>query len=352
MDSGAEPLIADAPPVDKRPFFERLSHRSDDGWWVAFVASDAKEENVPPSSTETRVVPFADRAADGSDRTWLDTTVVEEGSFGCASHRGPPSIWQDKENEDFAFSVVAGDRSHNQWVLAGVCDGVAQSPWSARAAQAAAECFVDLVSQELLHGDLAVEVLEPSKKLDLAQKFRAMISTRLESIGRKLQAERKIDPKFSESLFIREFLDGPESHRRAAWLQTTILATALGPHGGLLLVIGDGYFRVDRTLVDGTVQVRQFPLNAGSSRCPRRISSELAPEDVLFRGVAPEGAKEIRVVLATDGVADSPDHGLGTLQLEGPAACRAFLDALASRPAAAVAPDNMSIAFAARRLSS
>jgi hypothetical protein len=288
------------------------------------------------------------------ERSWFAETKRFEARAGCFSHRGPPWIWQDKENEDFAFAFDRVDATGQVWAIAGVCDGVTQSPWSERGARHAAAAFIDTITSHLVSSTNLESALQQSeKKQAFANEFCDLLHRRLEADGRALQQGRFVDTKFGERHFCRMFLDAPDAGERKEWFQTTLLGCALGPQGGVALLMGDGYLRVDREQQDGTVNRRNVVLQSDPSKPERFASTQLTRDDVVagIRGVLPEDAAAIQIVLATDGVAKSPDHGLDDTKLQGSADCRQFLEALAGRSDhARVESDNMSVAFVWRQV--
>jgi hypothetical protein len=286
-------------------------------------------------------------------RTFFTTEAMRKARAGCSSHRGPIWIHQDKENEDFAFAVYRQDAAGEWWALAGVCDGVTQSPWSDRGAFHAAAAFIETVTERLRESTgLDTEMQHVDVRGEFARHYHRRLRERLDGDGQELQALRVPDPKFDANLYRRVFLDAPDALGRAKWFQTTILASALGPHGGFALLMGDGYLRVDRTYGDEAVK-RPVALQGDPSKPERFISTSLTADDVLdgIRGIPPEGATNIGVVVATDGVEKSPEHGLDDAKFTTKDDCESFLEALANRPdKTKVDSDNMSVAFAWREL--
>jgi hypothetical protein len=330
--------------------FARVTGGVDDCWWVTLAPAALRE--LPAASTvDGSSTSPAAKSPEGS-RVWIEGNAHAEGEVACASHRGPEKIHADKDNEDFAFSITMESPTNEVWFLAGVCDGVTQSPWSDRGARHVAECFVEVVRSALTKHDLAAAIQTTDGKRQFAEEFRQVLLRRFQADGQDLQVKRAIDPKFGESLFKKAFLDSPTAHLREAWFQTTILATALGPHGGFVLFIGDGYLRVDRKRADGSIQQKELELQRDSKQPERVVSTGLSLQDVLvgIRGLPPDGASEIRVIVATDGVSKSPRHGLDAVRLTDAVSCNTFLEQLAQRPDTEVEPDNMSIAFASRRI--
>jgi serine/threonine protein phosphatase PrpC len=272
--------------------------------------------------------------------------------FGCHSHRGPEWTWVDKENEDFAFAAVRRARNGDPWVLAGVCDGVGNSTWSERGAKHAAAAFLEVVTSRLgeRHG-LAEEMQRTDGKHAFATAFQRRVQDLLEADARLLLEGRYLHSSWKEDVYDRTFLRGRDAaERRAEWLQTTLLATALGPRGGFALLLGDGFVRVDRHRKGKEVRRKVIPLQADERAPEHRVSLALTVSDVeqSLRGVLPEQSDRIDMILATDGVSKSPRHGLEDRVFEGEGDCRRFLDELAGRAKGDVESDNMSVAFASR----
>lgn len=338
------------------PRYRQVVGKSDGCWWITFTSSKLPE--LPLTGPELGPVEGADlsppRGTTEGNRVWVGDVRGNEGHFGCASHRGPPTV--DKGNQDFAFALARSDCAGASWVLAGVCDGVTQSPWSERGARHAAAAFIEIVTEALGRSvEFANEILEPEGKRDFAMRYQRRLLERLNADGQRLQTRRVPDPEFGEPLYRKAFLDAPGAEKREAWFQTTILATALGPRGGFALLMGDGCLRLERTQADGPVQRKEVPLQSDPSKPERFVGTQLSVVDVLsgIRGILPEGASELRVVLSTDGVSKTPEHGLEAANLEDTAACEAFLHGIATRgDVKRVESDNMSVAFASRRVSS
>jgi Protein phosphatase 2C len=353
-------------------------HQSGGAWWItgiregtqsgAAAVSGKREDGVAPDLSReigeflsrddaTKAEPPTIAPPEGLcevERSWVKETPRSEARAGCFSHRGPPWIWQDKENEDFAFALDRVDAAGQVWVVAGVCDGVTQSPWSERGARHAAAAFIDAMTRHIASSTtLESDLQQTESKHEFARAFHDILHRRLEEDGRALQQGRFVDPKFGERHFRRVFLDGPDAGKREEWFQTTLLGCAVGPRGGVALLMGDGYLRVDRELRDGTVKRKNVPLQGDPSKPERFASTQLTRDDVVagIRGVLPDGAAAIQMVLATDGVAKSPDHGLDEVELQASSDCRRFLEALAGRSDhARVESDNMSVAFVRRQV--
>lgn len=288
------------------------------------------------------------------ERYWMPIEMPRMLKLDCYSHRGPPWTWADKDNEDFAFAAVCQDRDGEAWALAGVCDGVSNSTWAERGAQIAAAVFIEVVCERLQSGiRLEESVQRAPDKRGLAVIFRDRLLSALTGESKLLFEGAYLHPSWKKDLYERTFLHGHRSaENRLEWLQTTLLATALGPRGGVALLLGDGFVRVDRHKRGQGLHRKVIPLHAGENAPERRVSLSITVDEVeqSLRGVPLEQSDRIALLLATDGVSKSPRHGLETLSIEGPERCRRFLEELAGRPQGDVESDNMSIAFASREI--
>ncbi len=299
-----------------------------------------------------------------------DPTDPLERAHGSHSDPGPPVAAEDKGNQDFAFHLELKAPDGRPWVLAGVADGVSNATWSSRAARHAAAAFVESVQAGFsepgfpLTGDLLLGDTWPALVARLVHQH---LVARFTNDRDYLLKHRYVDPTWSADLFRTEYWHGTDSAARIrrTWFQTTLLAAALGPEGGFALLLGDGYARIDRCDASGS-----WDFGAGLDET-RMISLGLTEADVrhgLVR-LAPRDATQLGILLATDGVSKSSREGIAEALAQvpadlGPATrhaldravlqsshdCATFLSALAAQSPPRVDCDNMSIAFARRRL--
>jgi hypothetical protein len=137
-----------------------------------------------------------------------------------------------------------------------------------------------------------------------------------------------------------------------------LLAVILGPSGGYALLLGDGLIRVDRKK-NGEWESALTSLGSGG-KGPSLVSSfALSAEEIsiAMKPIAPKGATDMRVIVATDGVEKTPKNGLDPndrsatpATLEKPGDCERYIHTLERRPDAD--EDNVSIAFSYWRASS
>ena len=292
--------------------------------------------------------------------------------FGGATHVGPPWVAKDKDNEDFVFYLEM-PVDDEPWVLAGVADGVSSATWSARGARHASAAFIetfDWFCRQASFPRTEEQLKERAWGPLMAREYHRSVRERLEADRRFLLEGRHIDPSWSPDFYTRKYLSGPQGlSDTEAWFQSTLLAVALGPNGGFALLLGDGFVRVDRRYGDG------------SWECARSIEAQTRPGHVVslsltqaevfacLARLAPRGAAEIGVLLATDGVSNSTEEGLerafaglgvheatgaghplDRVVLKSSHECRGALERLAALPKELIDPDNMSLAFAARAL--
>jgi hypothetical protein len=273
--------------------------------------------------------------------------------LGCYSHRGPEWTWADKENEDFAFAVTRKSSSGEVWALAGVCDGVSGSTWCERGAKHGAAAFLEVVTSLLLDSPVSLEVhmQSPAARREFAEAFCRALLRRFEADVEELVRRRCRHPSWAPDLYDRKYLLGEDAaEKRMEWFQTTLLAAALGPHGGFALLMGDGYVGVDRKQPDRGLHRKSVQLQRDDRRPELCLKRWITPDDVLagLRGVPLEQSSVLGVVLGTDGVSKTPANGLDSIDqafFKGMDDCQAFVEALANRKTE-VESDNMSVAFA------
>jgi hypothetical protein len=307
---------------------------------------DVRIGNPPPIIGPIGVV--------SQDRSWECTTGAEGLFLGCGSHRGPPWIWQDKSNQDFAFAIEHRDRAGKPWALVGVCDGVSASTWAERGAQHAASAFLGVVADELdRDADFAGTIQSVEKRYAFAERFHEKVHRSLSEDVELLASRRYVPADWRPSLYEQRFLLGSKAaEHRKEWLQTTLLGVALGPRGGFALLLGDGFVRIDRGRPGRAPQRKIVPIQASEDQPERRVSLMTTVDEVAsgLRGILPDESAEVGVVVATDGVSKTPRHGLEECVFRSGADCAAYLEALAGRPKGDVESDNMSMAFAVRRV--
>lgn len=275
-------------------------------------------------------------------RIWFTEMAGPRHAF-CGSHRGPP--WVDKDNEDFAFAVRRRSVSGDDWALAGVCDGVSNSVWSERGAEHAAAAFINVVTAMLAQqAPLEEEMQTTGGRRTFAERLCDEIQRRFRSDAAHLEEHRVCPNSWAPRLYEELFLDGPRAEaERKKWFQTTLLGGAVGPRGGFLVMMGDGFVGLERStgLDRGVLR----PVQMGKRRAGL-ITRSMDPRHVLrgVRGVLPETSTSLRLVFATDGVSESPNHDLERAGLQDMRSCAEYLEELAARPLGQVEPDNMSVA--------
>jgi hypothetical protein len=291
--------------------------------------------------------------------------------FGSASHAGPPEVAQDKGNQDFAFHLELPGPDGAPWVLCGVADGAGEGTWSSRASQQAAAGFIEGVRDFFASADCPRDeagLRGDRWSVPLAERIHGRLRARLSADADLLRRGGFVDPTWDPHEYARCFLDAPDAEAtiRAKWLQTTLLAAALGPYGGFALFIGDGFARVDRQFEGG-----RWESSPGLSPTPP-VTMEISDAQVraCLTRLLPRGARGLGVLLTTDGVSNSTEAALeraieGAAILEGYGAkppplervrlassqeCMRVLERLARMPQGLADRDNMSIAFGHREL--
>ncbi len=325
------------------------------------VALDSAEQVAAVSPWNAEVMPPAGLCF-ASD-TWqpLDTSIGT--AMGCFSFVGPDKVVAEgKANQDFAFCLDARDAAGESWLLCGVADGVTNASWQVRGAKQVAAAFITTMREVLSSSaDFMVELVGEAGRDTLAQRFTQEIVGRLVADRDRIEQERLLPPGTQNPDFYLSYYFHPElgaERRQTKWFLTTLLAAALGPKGGFLLLIGDGYARVDR-LRDGAWrrEGHTLPLDS-SSRSARGPSTVVSPllrwetvRDVIMP-LRPGDAEALGVLLSTDGILKTSNNGLDTAVLDDSAACEHFIRELCRRPEGNVHPDNLSLASCRRSLGS
>lgn len=285
-----------------------------------------------------------------AERAWAQVVPDRRVGGGAWSHQGPAWTAQDKENEDFAFHRALVDPFGTPWSMAGVCDGVGNSVWSARGAQLAAWSW--LVAVDHVIQGLTAPVLDAQELTQaISARFQELLHTRYHDEQSLLLQSRAVPSGWRPDVYLRENIDGAaaaQNHR--LWFQSTVVAVLLGPTGGAVLALGDGLVVVDRRYPD---RMERSPRDLESGRRgPTARAMIGVPVEVIagsWISVKPRDAQALCVTVATDGVSKTPENGLlepHGIQLHTSGQCKQYLVELAARPDGAVESDNMSVAVA------
>jgi hypothetical protein len=242
---------------------------------------------------------------------------------------------------------VRGER----WLLCGVADPIADAGWSDRGAALAVATFLRSAREFLDSTPLAEQALrDPERRLArLTRPLCARLLQRLDRESSALVASGELSAGWERPLYRDAFLDGAHAaDNRMLWFQTTLLAGALGPRGGFALVLGEGTLRVDRA--DGPSQPQLASDGASNGDRARLISRWLEPDalDLGFRSLLPLGARELQLVIGTEGVARAPR--LDRFAPADDGACRRLLEDLATGTPPPADADHLALAFARRRV--
>lgn len=296
-------------------------------------------------------------------RTWQQNNECADGSAGCYSHIGPDKVAREgKGNQDFAFALMRQDRRGDPWMLCGVADGLTHSAWQCRSAQHAVSAFLSTIEEFLAtEADPLAAATSDSGKARLADLFTAEALARLQRDLSTFEAAQQIAPESQNPDFFRRYFyesDGCAARRRQKWFLTTLLAVALGPRGAIALLVGDGFLRIDRCKGSGWLrQVVELPSETGNrkARGPSQvISLSLNAESVrqCILSYPSEGATEMAMLVSSDGIVKTRETQLETVVLTSSEHCREYLLRLIHRSSPVAYPDNMSVAYCTRKMSS
>lgn len=365
-DVAGAPLPPAAWAQSRRPVSPTLVEPPVPGGLSVRSAEETRGPVAAPASGDPPDVPHP-----GGRSGWCsEPREPERRRFGSATDPGPATAASEKGNQDFAFHLEIEVPGSATWVLVGVADGVSQATWSARGARHASAAFVEAFMDLSAHPDFPRDEASLGREewsRVLAGSFHRRVIERMERDRDALLAERRVDPTWAPELFARTFWDGANAARELAkWFQSTLLAVAIGPHGGFALFLGDGFARVDRRTRDGAWQ-------SSPGLDPTRPVSFGLKEHEVFAGLErlpQRGAVEMGVLVTTDGVSKSsaegksramegmgclpvvpdPDEPLTRFAPASSEQCALFLRALAAMPPPLADVDNMSVAFVTRLL--
>lgn len=321
-----------------------------------------EQPQIPVAEDEFVVPPPTGAGCQGD--TWQPLRPSSTGQLGCHAFVGPePVIREGKDNQDFAFCMERGDAAGETWLLCGVADGVTQASWQVRGAQQAIAAFVETVGTMLSeHMDLLGELQSGGGIERFSARFTQETLRRLRKDQERFENERLLPPKLKNAEFYLSYYFNQESgaqRRRDKWFLSTLLAAALGPRGGFVLLLGDGFIRTDRWY-GNNLQSSAEELEGDESQGhrPARGPSAVICTDLSeltvsqrLRLVLPQGAEALRIILSTDGLMKTPENGLRELDPQSSNDCMEHIRSICNRTAAEVHPDNLSLAFCKRRVS-
>lgn len=318
------------------------------------VAGGTDEYEVPPPSGAVR-----------KGDTWQPSEPGGSGQLGCHAFVGHDRVVREgKDNQDFAFCIERSDAAGEPWVLCGVADGVTQASWQVRGAQQAIAAFIEVVGTLLSeHADLLAELQSEGGFERLGSRFVQETLRRLHRDQERFESERRLPPRLKNADFYLSYYFNQESgaqRRRDKWFLSTLLAAALGPRGGFVLLLGDGFMRTDRWYgqelqstaedLEGEEAQGQRPARGPSAVICTDLSQNTVSQ--RLRLVLPKGAEALRIILSTDGLMKTREHGLLAIDPQSSEDCVRHIQEICSRPAERVHPDNLSLAFCKRRVSS
>lgn len=341
---------------------------------------------VPPNVPGPTIASSHRWITDPSEIERLNQSVGLAG----ATHAGPRSIAQEKDNEDRVFSGMLAT-PQGDWVVIAVADGVSQAMWPERAALSSGYAFIETLSGAIQDGlipQTSERLNPPSKRGEwypaFAERLCQCIQTRLKRDLDVLRGDGKpflpcsydanggTIERFKPKLYDKLFFSGKnhEAEIKNRWFQCTLLAAAIGPCGGFAVLLGDGYARTDRCFERraGERQTERKPFNLvdDDAALEKLVSFWLTPKDIVrsMRNIPRSDATEVGILLATDGVAKCSGAAiakaleqarlsgtsLADAEFQSSDDCAGFLDKLTRIEDLPVELDNMSIAYARRPL--
>ncbi|MEI7894604.1 MAG: protein phosphatase 2C domain-containing protein [Myxococcales bacterium] len=235
-------------------------------------------------------------------------------------------------------------------MVAGVADGVEHSTWSKRGAKHASAAFIESVAIAV-HANVPFDdSLWAHLQREVAREFHQNLMQRLRQDEERIVREGQVAPAWSVQPYRDRFFSPEGAKHRRAWFQSTLLATALGPHGGFALLLGDGLIRVDR------LRRGHWDAPTLAKLSAEVVSSFYLTEEQVECSLVPIRAKDaekIAVLMATHGVEKSSKQALDgkdwpQLGIKSASDCETYLLDLADRPKDQVEWGNMSLAFVER----
>lgn len=334
----------------------------------AVSASSTEEQTAaitttdPVSAQGLEVPPPAGTVA--RNHCWVPLDLGASGQLGCFSFIGPETVVKEgKTNQDFAFCLEICDAAGTPWLLCGVADGVTNAAWQVRGAQQAAAAFITTIGAQLgAQPSPATRLDTPAGQQRFARAFTQEIVTRLQRDRAWLENGRLVPPESKNREFFLSYYFNPEvgvERRQTKWFLSTLLAAAIGPHGGFALLIGDGVLRIDRQRNgEWDRQLLTLPLQQAAGAAPARgpatvVSAALTEgtvQDALYP-LLPQDADSLAVLFSTDGLLKTSENQLDTVDPQSSEDCEHFIRELCTRPQGRVYPDNLSMAFCRRRVS-
>lgn len=268
------------------------------------------------------------------------------GQYGCDSYTGPAARREPRTNNEDAALATELLINDVIYLIDAVADGVSNSPWSKVGSLLACQVFYE-TAEEILK-----TFPDPVTEMDnFSAAFSKSFCIRWKALTgralRSIQGNHYADPKILSQSDLSNFF------------QTTLQASILGPQGGIILEIGDGFTRITRKFDDDRPDknnVLKLPLDPPKgwkvTDVPVLIMD--ANEALIvnyLRKIPPDGACEIKIVHSTDGIKNSPENYLDSINLTSREDCMNFITKIAARSLDsknAPCVDNMAVSFCSR----
>ena len=215
----------------------------------------------------------------------------------AATHYGPSS--QEKlDNEDFALAARVSSPL-STWSVAIVADGVStRTFWSSRSSRIACLAALQVVRGWVENEEADADCLSEERLETLQLDLRQHLTEAMRADQQALRTEGRTPPAWKPERFAKW------SERDALWYATTLLVTAVGPRGGVVLSCGDGAVVVERSSSNGTVESAKVLLETDDDvRLSTVVSLDTSRMQFVCARIRPGSpGHSIRVILATDGV--------------------------------------------------
>ncbi len=255
--------------------------------------------------------------------------------YSCSSHIGP--LASDgkpvkKSNEDYAFATEL-KTDEGIWLIGGVADGVSSSIWSDLGSMLASISFIETMQKIIDERFSLAEI-----KSEFSNLFLSTWNSNVRYLFDKMTREGAIPPGVPE-------YDYKNLHTFDRFFHTTILAGALGPEFGLMLVHGDG---IIEARANGLYQPASRIIRTTSHEAPLQLSPDMSDKVAVETLEYEPDMRNFEIRCATDGVNNSYGNRFRESPLRSNKEADTHLENLAKSQYAD--KDNMAIALLHRRI--